>query len=79
MSETTEVSTYCCKFCEYINEHRDVFKNKVLINRIHKCKIFDILTETQYIEMKEWETSKLKHIINIWKNQDDVEFRNGRK
>ena len=31
----------------------DGFKNKVLINRIHKCKIVDIVTETQYIEMYE--------------------------
>ena len=53
MSETTEDSTYCCEFCEYINEHSDVLKNKVLINRIHKCKVLDIFTETQYIEMYE--------------------------
>ena len=50
---TTEDNKYGCKFCEYINEHRDIFKNKVLINRIHKCKIVDILTERQDIEMYE--------------------------
>ena len=51
MSGTTEDNTYCCKFCEYINERRDAFKNKVLINRIHKCKIVAVLAETQYIEI----------------------------
>ena len=58
MSETTEDNTFCCKCFEYNNAHRDVFKNKVLINRIHTCKLVDILTETQYIDMCEGTKNK---------------------
>ena len=80
MSETTEASTYCCKFCEYIDEHRDVFKDKVLINRIHKCKILDILTETQYIEMYERMRNKQIEAYNkCVENKDNIEFRNRRQ
>ena len=55
MSETTDDDTYCNRFCGYINEHRDVFKNEVLVSRSHKCKIVDILTDTIF-----W---------NLWKNE----------
>ena len=53
MSETTEDSAYCCNFCKCVEDNKHIFKNKVLMNRIHKCRIVDILTETQYIEMYE--------------------------
>ena len=77
--ETTEDSTFCCKFCEYINEHRDVFLNKVLVRRIHKCKILIFQQKHNILRcMKEWEKRKLKHIINIGQKYD-IEFRNRRK
>ena len=53
MSDTTEDSTYCCIFCKCVEASKHIFKTKVLMNRIHKCRIVDILTETQYIEMYE--------------------------
>ena len=69
MSDTTGDNTDCCKFCEYINEHRDIFKNKVLINRIHKCKIVDILTEKQYIDMYDKVIAETN--LPFWFNVDD--------
>ena len=53
ISKTTEDNTYCCIFCKCVEDNKHIFKNKVLISRIHKCKIVDILTETQYIAMYE--------------------------
>ena len=58
MSKTTEDNTYCCNCCRCVEDNRHRVKNKALINRIHKCKILDILTETQYIEMYERIKSK---------------------
>jgi len=40
-------------FCKCVEDNKHIFKNKVLMRRIHKCRIVDILTETQYIEMYE--------------------------
>ena len=37
-----------------------MFKDKVLMTRFHKCRIVDILTGTQYIEM--YERTRSKHI-----------------
>ena len=51
MLETTEDNTYCCNFCKGVEENKHIFKNNVLMNRIHKRRIVDIVTETQYIEM----------------------------
>ena len=53
MSETTESKKYCCNFCKCVEDNKHIFTNKVLMNRIHKCKIVDILTEAQYIVMYE--------------------------
>ena len=53
MSETTEGSTYCCNFCKHVEENKHIFKHEVLMNRIHKCRIVDILTETRYIDIYE--------------------------
>ena len=53
ISETTEGSTNCCNYCKCVEENKHIFKNMVLVNRIHKCRIVDILTETQYIDMYE--------------------------
>ena len=58
MSETTE-DRKCNCICKCVEDNKHTFKNKVLMNRIHKCKIVDILTEAQYIEM--YERMKLKH------------------
>ena len=51
MSETTEDSTDCCSFRKCVEDSKHIFKNKVLMNRIHKCMIVDLLTEIQYIEI----------------------------
>ena len=61
--------------------NREVFlKTKVLINRIHKCKIVEILTEIQYIEMYERMKSKQIDSYNEYmENKDDIEFRNRRQ
>ena len=53
MSETTEDRKCGCNFCKCVEDNKHIFKSKVLMNRIHKCKIVDILTEAQYIEMYE--------------------------
>ena len=69
MFETTEGNTYCCNFCKCVEENKHTFKNKVLMNRSHKCRIVDILTETLYIEVYERMRNNHieKHMINIWK------------
>ena len=51
MSENTESKKYCCNFC--VEDNKPIFKNKVLINSIHKCKFVDSLMQAQYIEMYE--------------------------
>ena len=53
MFGTTEDSAYCCIFCKCVEEDKRIFKNKVLMNRIHTCRIVDILTEARYIDMYE--------------------------
>jgi len=53
MSEAAEDRTYCCNFCKCVEDNKHIFENKVLMNRIHKCRIVDISTETQYTEMHE--------------------------
>ena len=53
MSETTKGRAYCCILCECVEGNKHRFENKVLMNRIHKCRIVDILTETQNIDMYE--------------------------
>ena len=53
MSETPEGRAYCFIFCKCVEDNNHIIKNKLLVNRIHKCRIVDILTETQYIEMYE--------------------------
>ena len=80
MSETTEDSTYCCKFCEYIHEHRDVCKSKVLIHRIYKYNIVAILTEAQCVDMYERMKNKQTEAYNTYMdNKGDIEFRNRRE
>ena len=78
MSETTEDITYCCNFRKCVEHNKHIFNNKMLINRCHKCKIVDILTETQYIEMHERMKNIMKHITSIWKI-NDIDFKNKRK
>ena len=53
MSETTEDRKCSCILCKCVEDNKHVFTNNVLTNGIHKCKIVDILTEAQYIEMYE--------------------------
>ena len=53
MAETTEYRTSICNFCKCVDDNKHILKRKVLMNRIHQCKIVDILTETQYIGMYE--------------------------
>ena len=76
--KTANVVVFCCK-CVEDNTH--IFKNKVLVNRIHKCRIVDTLTKTQYIEM--YERMKNKQIETydkyMGKIKDDIDFKNKRK
>ena len=44
-------------FCRCVKDNKHIFEKQVLINRIHKCRIVDILTETPYIEICE----RMKH------------------
>ena len=61
-------------------ENRHRFDNKVLMNRIHKSKIADILTETQYIDMYGRMKNKQIEAYNKYmENEDDIGFRNRRK
>ena len=53
MSESTESKKYRFNFCRCVEDNKHVFKNTVLINRIHKCKFVDILMEAEYVEMYE--------------------------
>ena len=79
MSQTTEDTTYC-NFCKCVEDNKHICKNKVLMNRFRKCRIVDILTETQYMEM--YERMRHKQIETYDKyveNKDDIEFRNKRK
>ena len=41
------------------------------MNRIHKCRTVDDLTETQYIDMYERMRNKqiVTHLANIWKQK----------
>ena len=68
MSETTEDSTYCCSFCKCVEDNQHIFENKVLMNRIHKCRSVDILTETLYIENYERMRSKQIETYNKYGN-----------
>ena len=52
MLETTG-RAYCCIFCRCVKDNKQIFKNKVWMNRSHKCRIVAILPETQYIAMYE--------------------------
>ena len=67
-------------FCKCVEDNKHRFKNKVLTNRIRKCKIVDILTETQYIDM--YERIKNKQIDAYYnymekqKNDIDLNQRN---
>ena len=81
MSETTESKQYCCNFCKCVKDNKHRFKNKVLINRIHKCKFVDILLEAQYIEMYERIGLKQNQTYNRYmeKHKGDIEFKNKRK
>ena len=51
VSETTEGRAFWCNFWKRVKDNEHICKSKVLMNRIHKCRIVDISTETQYIEM----------------------------
>jgi len=80
MSESTESKKYCCNFCKCVEDNKHIFKNKVLINRIHKCKLVDILLEAQYIEVYERIKLKQNHTYNKYmeKHKDDIGFKNKR-
>ena len=76
MFETTAGSTYCCNFCKCVEEEKHIFKNKALMNRIQKCGIVDLLTETQCIEMYERMRNKqIEAYSKYMENKDDIEFR----
>ena len=81
MSETTEDRKCCCNFCKCVEDNKHIFKHKVLMNRIHKCRIVDSLTETQYIEMYERMRNKQIEAYNKYmeKIKDDIDFKNKRK
>ena len=80
MSETTEDRKCSCIFCKCVEDNKHIFKNKVLMNRIHKCKIVDILTEAQYIEMCErMKTHSETYDKYIENKRDGIEFKNKRK
>ena len=49
-----------------VEEDKHIFKNTVLMNRIHKCRTVDILTETQYIEMYERMRNKQIEACNTY-------------
>ena len=67
MSETREERKCCCNVCECVEDNKHIFENKVLMNRIHKCKIVYISTEAQYIEMYDrMKKNRMKHITSIW-------------
>ena len=68
MSETTEARAYCCIFCTCVEDNKQRFRNKVLMNRIHKCRSVDILTETLYIENYERMRSKTIETYNKYGN-----------
>jgi len=50
------------------------------MNSIHECRIVDILTDTQYIEMYERMKNKQIEAYNKYmENKDDIECRSKRK
>ena len=64
MSETIEDRKCSCIFCKCVEDSKHKFKNKVLMNRMHKCRIVDSLTETQYIELYERMINKQTETYN---------------
>ena len=80
MSKTIEDNTYIRNFCKCVEDNKHLFKDKVLINRTHKCKIRDILTETQYIEMYERIKNTQIEAYNkcMEKHKYDIDFKNKR-
>ena len=80
MSESTESKMYCCNFCKCVEDNKHISKNKVLIQRIHKCKFVYILMEAQYIEMYERIGLKQNQTYNRYmeKHKGDIEFKNKR-
>ena len=66
MSETTEDCECCCNLCKGVEDNEQIFKDKVLMNRIHKCSIVDTLTETQDVNMYDmYERMRNKPAENI--------------
>ena len=50
------------------------------MNRTHKCRIVDILTEAQYIDMYErMRNTQIEAYNKSMENKDGIEFRNRRK
>ena len=76
MSKSTEGKTYCCNFGKGVEDNKQIFKNKMLINRIHKCKFVDILMKAQYIGM--YERIECKHNQTMETHKVDIEFKNRR-
>ena len=77
MSKATEDSTYCCNFCKCVEGNKHIFKNTVLRNRIRKCRIVDILTETQRIDM--YGNKQIDAYNNhMEKHKYDIDFKNKR-
>ena len=71
MSETIEDRKCCCNFCKCVEDNTQISKHQALMDRMHKCKIVDILTERQYIDMcKRMINSKVRHTISVWKKKE---------
>ena len=80
MSESTYSKMCCCNFCKCVEDNKHIFENKVLINRIHKCKFVDIFMQAQCVDMYERIKLKQNRIYNKYmeKHEDDIEFKNKR-
>ena len=71
MSKTTEGNKYCCIFCKCVEDIRHRFKNKVLINRIHKCKFVDMYGRSKIKQIEAYNKYMEKH-------RYDIDFKNKR-
>lgn len=68
------ISCSSCRFCEYVNEHKDIFKNKVLTRKVHNIisKNPDIFKDyTTYEELYN------EHLNN--RNMKEKEYRESKK
>ena len=47
VSETKQGRECGYNFCKYVEDNKHMFENKVLVNRIHKCEMYERMRNKQ--------------------------------